>query len=241
MADAALRELERRWRESGADEDRARWLAGRARAGELPPTRLALAAHAGDAAARLALGAEAPPVVHDLTAWAQALAPWGVEAQARAALAAARAGLPLLLRGSNPNPELPRLLRAAEAFVHGPERSASARLTPPGGDPRRVASASIARAVERADTFAVDEAGQAIVAAARVALWVADPPGGLPGARADDPRESPVAEAILLSVRALGRATGREVVRAALCAALAPWALGEGDPLARLARADVRA
>jgi hypothetical protein len=229
MADAALRELERRWRESGADEDRARWLAGRARAGELTATRLALAAHAGDVAARLALGPDGPPVVHDLTAWAHALAPWGSEALARAALAAARAALPPLMRGSNPNPELPRLLRAAEGFVHAPGRSsASARLAPPGDAPHVAAGKALARAVERAETFAVDDSGLAIVSAARCALWVR--PGD--DAPVKDPREVAVIEALLLS----SRAVGRDVVRAALTAGLAPWALGEADPLARLVR-----
>lgn len=239
MADAALRELERRYRESGEEADRARWLAGRVRAGEVSTDRLALAAHAGDAAARLALGPDAPPVVHDLTEWARALAPWGAEARARAALAAARAALPLLLRGSNPNPELPRLLRAAEGFVHGPERSASARLAPPGVEPRAAAVQAIARAIERADTFAVDEAGQAIVAAAQAALWIPHGDHAPPPLR--ESLDAAVAEALLLAARALGRDSGPRAVRAALTAALAPWALGEDDPLARLARADVRA
>jgi len=56
MADDRLRQLERRFRESGAVEDEAAWLRARVRAGELPEERLRLAARMGQAAAAAALG-----------------------------------------------------------------------------------------------------------------------------------------------------------------------------------------
>lgn len=65
MSDEALRELERRWRASGAVADEAAWLVARLRVGAPgPPTAatLRLRALLGDPAARLALGEEAPSV-----------------------------------------------------------------------------------------------------------------------------------------------------------------------------------
>lgn len=56
MSDAGLRELERRWRASGAPGDEARVLAERLRQGALSRERLELAAHVGHVAAREALG-----------------------------------------------------------------------------------------------------------------------------------------------------------------------------------------
>jgi hypothetical protein len=56
MSDARLRELERRWRQTGAAEDQAAYLKARVDAGEFARERVALAARLGDAAAALALG-----------------------------------------------------------------------------------------------------------------------------------------------------------------------------------------
>jgi hypothetical protein len=51
--DVRLRELERRWKETGSVEDEAAWLRARARAGELDPARLEVAAKLAYPAARL--------------------------------------------------------------------------------------------------------------------------------------------------------------------------------------------
>ena len=56
MSDEELRALERRWRESGAVEDGAAWLAGRQRVGQLDSAALELLAHLGHEPARLVLG-----------------------------------------------------------------------------------------------------------------------------------------------------------------------------------------
>jgi hypothetical protein len=61
MTDARLRALERRWRESGSLEDEVAYLLERLRTGDLLRDRVELAAYCGHAAARHALGAEAPP------------------------------------------------------------------------------------------------------------------------------------------------------------------------------------
>ncbi|MGE0710989.1 MAG: hypothetical protein AB7N76_28075 [Planctomycetota bacterium] len=61
MSDERLRELERRWQDSGTVEDEASYLLERARVGELSPERLQLAAYCGHPAALHATGAQAPP------------------------------------------------------------------------------------------------------------------------------------------------------------------------------------
>ena len=48
MSDARLRELERRWRESGSTEDEAAYLRERVRVGDLTQERLELAAVSSD-------------------------------------------------------------------------------------------------------------------------------------------------------------------------------------------------
>lgn len=53
--DSTLQALERRWRQTGAADDEARWLQARLRAGDLARERLVLAADLGHAAAQLAL------------------------------------------------------------------------------------------------------------------------------------------------------------------------------------------
>lgn len=61
--DAALRDLERRWRESGAADDQAAWLAAAVRAGVVDAGLVRLAAELGHPAARLAGQAHDPAPV----------------------------------------------------------------------------------------------------------------------------------------------------------------------------------
>lgn len=82
MSDARLRELERRWRETGASEDEASCLRERLRAGQLTPERLELAARCAHPAARLVAGPELP-LLEDLVA---GLPAWGPEPAAIACL-----------------------------------------------------------------------------------------------------------------------------------------------------------
>ncbi|MBL4846152.1 MAG: hypothetical protein JKY65_11545 [Planctomycetes bacterium] len=60
MGDADLRELERRWRETGSVEDEAAWLLERVRVGDLERGMLELAAYFGHRAARAVLQDDAP-------------------------------------------------------------------------------------------------------------------------------------------------------------------------------------
>lgn len=71
MADARLRDLERRWRASGSAQDEAAWLAARVQAGDLPAERLSLAALLGHEAALLAGGTPLPDPFagRDQAAW----------------------------------------------------------------------------------------------------------------------------------------------------------------------------
>lgn len=88
MTDERVRALERRWRETGAAEDEAAWLAERARLGELARDALELAALAGHAAARLVLGARAIDTPRDDEAWVAAIAERSEPAVVRIARAA---------------------------------------------------------------------------------------------------------------------------------------------------------
>jgi len=110
MTDESGRELERRWRETGAVEDEAAWHLARTRSGELPERLLALAAYAGGEAARLALGPDAPEAPADLRDWVLGLDAWGDEVCVRVLLACAR-----LAGGRRPETlaALERLLREA--------------------------------------------------------------------------------------------------------------------------------
>ncbi|MBX3467746.1 MAG: hypothetical protein KF878_12750 [Planctomycetes bacterium] len=73
MSDAKLRELERRWRETGAVEDEAAYLLERVRVGDLTRERLELAAYCGHEGARRAVGDVQPGEAETLGAWASAL------------------------------------------------------------------------------------------------------------------------------------------------------------------------
>lgn len=80
----------------------ARVLWERVRRGELDLERVRLAAHVGDPIARLALGEQAPPVSADLRACVRGLEAWGKEAVVRAALGAASSVLFLLPSDAEP-------------------------------------------------------------------------------------------------------------------------------------------
>jgi hypothetical protein len=61
VSDSRLRDLERRWKETGAAEDEAAFLLERLRVGDLTAERLELAAHCGHPAGQLALGRPVQP------------------------------------------------------------------------------------------------------------------------------------------------------------------------------------
>jgi hypothetical protein len=118
--DASLRALERRWREGGALEDGAAWVAARLRAGSLDRHLVAFAAALGDEVARRALGTPAPAGGGDLVAALGRAGPRRGEAAVRAAVAAARA---CEHRTDTPGPDEPgpsHALLAAQAWLLEP-------------------------------------------------------------------------------------------------------------------------
>lgn len=149
MSDVTLRDLERRWRESGAPDDAARWHLARLRAGALRPEALELAAWCGDVAAGAALGPSAPTrQPAELLAWVAALGQWGAVARVVAAAAGAEHALEgagvdrgdaayealARARAWAERPCVERSLaavRAADALPFGwrPERERTARLS----------------------------------------------------------------------------------------------------------------
>jgi hypothetical protein len=90
MSDAKLRDLERRWKETGTVEDEAAYLLERVRVGDLSRERLELAAYCGHEAARRAVGPTAADAARhaDTAEWYAGIRRWGTEPLARGAVAA---------------------------------------------------------------------------------------------------------------------------------------------------------
>lgn len=197
MSDAATRALERRWRETGATEDEARWLLARVRAGELRRDALRLAAWSGHPGACAALGErpERDPLdVLVLAGWLASIGDFGASAKVVAAVAAAEVALDRTW--------LDRDDRAREALA-----SARAWLAQPSID-RALACVRAADLVPFGTSSQKDQLARLAVRAA--ALATLDP------TRAD--------EAVRQAVAAAG---DESRVRAKVEAALAAWALGE--------------
>ncbi len=90
MSDEKLRELERRFKETGSVEDEAAWLKERVRVGDLTQERLEFAAYCGHEGARRASCGDPSPIEaapEDLRAWFARLLPLSREAVARANIA----------------------------------------------------------------------------------------------------------------------------------------------------------
>lgn len=88
MSDLHLRELERKWRETGSPADEAAYLRERVRAGQLPAQKLAFAAYCGHYPAQLAT-AHASQLPHDHAQWLEGLESFGRQLAAEATLALA--------------------------------------------------------------------------------------------------------------------------------------------------------
>lgn len=117
MADADLRALERRYRETGGAADHARWLVARVRAGDIDEARVRFAAELGHRGAGLAVGVDELLVAH-LDVFAGDRADRGCdpsEVRARLALATIR----LRLAAAAPHPRF-AAVSALEAWVECP-------------------------------------------------------------------------------------------------------------------------
>ena len=204
--DERERELERRFQASRATDDEAAWLRERLRAGRLPEERLRIAAIVGHPAAALALGHEPPREPEPLAA---ALEACGRETALRALVALGRLALPEW-EGRFPRDVRPRVaLEAAEGEARCPcprhREVVQERL---GGVGEARAAARQVRAQRAA------QAAHLVHFAAGAAL--------APGSPAD----------LRAALLAAGDLEPPSRVRAALRAALTPWALERGDPLA---------
>jgi hypothetical protein len=122
MTDQKLRDLERRWKETGAPDDEAAYLLERVRVGDLTRERLELAAYCGHEGARAGAGEGAPP--HDFVQWIEGFSRWGANAMSLVAVAIA---LPMLRVFEEDTGEgrLRRAIDAAREYVRHPSAEAA--------------------------------------------------------------------------------------------------------------------
>jgi len=230
VSDADLRELERRFRETGCVEDEAAWLRARAQAGELEKSRLELAAYCHHEAAVTALGLEALGEQRGFRRWANGLSAWGLEAYNRVQIAAAYAALVVWEGG-------PSTLRAAACL-------ADMREDVLRGSPRQAVGAVEAwlhcpcpkhkeAASTRTLAFGVPRTRTSVAAALRSVVQLAW------GVDRDEDSQRIEDDEKLLSFAE--QATSPDIVRAAVRADLIPWALGYRDPVRERVEARQRA
>ncbi len=176
MSDEKLRELERRFKETGSVEDEAVWLKERVRVGDLTQERLELAAALGAVSAALAMDEPRQEPPEDRAALMSILRESGDGALARGAIAVARAVLPAWISAWPEDDRPVKAIEAAEAWLDCPcdkhaEESRVAgtevyRTVGGGGAP--LAAGYAARAAHHAAMVA--RAGQAFSNAAKAGL-----------------------------------------------------------------------
>lgn len=141
--DERLRQLERRWTETGDPADEAAYVLERVRVASLPRSRVRLAAYLGGRGARLALGDDAPAEVPSLREWVKGLAPheradpggllhqltswskgteepWAKEVLIRAGLAAVWIALPVWEVAHPEDDQQEAIFQAARAWARCP-------------------------------------------------------------------------------------------------------------------------
>jgi hypothetical protein len=239
--DASLQALERRWRQTGATEDEARWLAGRLRAGDLPRERLVFAADLGHEASCVALTrpvdrAEAIERLRGGDPSQSALGRLGRVGLVRLALAAVEQHADLVTAHLGPVHRLARLLLSAvRAWCVDPAPDRATRVgnvaeplwTIQGGPTRPQRTAVLlARRVGEGVTTPSPQAGRSV----ELALSMV---GDL-DAVLEAPRSMP-APGLLVELRAGGAENARDGYESLLLQRVqrdvVPWALGERDPL----------
>jgi len=227
VSDADLRELERRFRETGSVEDEAAWLRERVRVGQLDETRVQLAAHCGLAAALLATESPMPTVALDtLVTWAEVQRTAHCSSVAvRAAVASARAAIAdweqeAMLHAM-------QVIHAVESWALCPclEHAVAA------GEALDAlhAELDVEAAGETRSAFALD----AVIHAANYAST-------RDGRLREDLFEW-AGKAASHAVESAGRSVGVPAVLDAVRAELVPWALGYADPVRERVEARQRA
>lgn len=244
MADPGLRELERRWRQSGAPDDEARWLVARLRKGELDAGRLELAACCDHRPADQAL--RAVGIAPSPTSWVTDVRRWGDDPCVRAGLVAARLALPVWAEAfpadGRPAAILDLVARWLEAA--GGERRDAEQAVLDAEDAAVAAQAEVEDAADLAASWGAHLAEQAAVAALYAArtlqaaaresprslsvprAWLRRRPARTSRARAPASVVDDFLAAQARAARALRVAD--DVVRAAVDAGVAAWCL---DPL----------
>lgn len=255
MSDSKLRELERRWRESGSVEHEAAYLLERLRSGALERERLELAAYLGDPASRRALGGEAPrrsspdagapggasrespgspdPVGSAVLAeWSAVLPSESLGVCTRVAVAACRAALKAHSPSSTVVSWASDVLELIEGWLAGPQTPAELEA---------LAEYWSDHARNSPGLHAAEASVRSITRTARSALLLAsyDPeragpppaaPEGLEAWRSEQADNRALLGDVLSEAqRALGARSA--AVEVAVRAELVPWLLGRADPV----------
>lgn len=216
MSDERLRELERRWTESGSVNDEAAYLKQRVRAGDLSQERLDLAAYCGREAALVALGANST-VEWDSKAWAEGLGRWGPSIVLRAQCLLAEVLLPVWNENVPGDGRPEAALRAAIAHLEGTSHLSSDELL------------AIARSAS--DAFGMAQLPLAQKLAGRVCAVAAQTAGMLAGKRDAEDKwrewQAGMLAVLLLLARSSGGPGGTRA-QAEVGRRLAAWALQGG-------------
>lgn len=177
MTDRHLRELERRWRESGALIDEVAYLGERLKLGAVDARLLSLAAYVGHEAARTLV--EGPhPEINDLREWILGLEAWGDEVCVVVAIVAAQAlhGAGKLTGEGVPTQSA---VAAAEALIRCPcpdhEKEARKAWTLDAPWAGEVAWAELAAEVAWAAHWLTSDLEVRALVRARVGPWALEP------------------------------------------------------------------
>lgn len=243
MTDSHLRELERRFRQTGSASDEAVWLRARVQAGDLSEDRLRLAAYVGSEGATQALLGDPTIQPSDLVDWVRGLEVFGMEPLARASVALAEHVLSAWARRYPGDDRPARAIEATREWILCPcsphSEAAFAALEAADGASDLV----IAEATQIGWTDELSSAKEA-AQAARYCGYSARPsrpprpeecgPPGSMTTDGDDAAECAVLTLTSLDPEAWPSSMDRPAVRdlrMTVSAALQPWALGYSDPI----------
>ena len=221
MSDADLRELGRRWRETGSVEDEAAWLRARVQAGELEQSRLELAASLGSCPAAEAQSSALP--VASLRVLLEQISSIGGRVLVRSLMAMGYAVLPVWKEEHPLSEEPVPLLSLTDAWLVGSAPDFCERTSARWEDATNLMLQSGGYASTRAD-----RAYRLCLHAVSAAAWSCDGDTS-PAECAIRKQEcvSAYAEACVGPDSLLSE----DSARAAIATELVPWLLGYSDPV----------
>jgi hypothetical protein len=221
VSDQRLRDLERRWHETGAITDEAAFLRERVRAGALARDRLELAAYCGHEAARQALEQIKATRV-GLRKWAVGLRRWGGEAATRGAVAAARAAS-TATRDLWSDGRVDSALARAEDWARCPceEHAREAQQ----------AALDALEAFIAAPIGAARDSASACIAAAKEIGFSGGPRHVTPWGDTESVGIEDGAACAASALKAIGTKGHEKAVRDRISQELSAWALGVEDPI----------